>query len=98
MIRQPPEDVDAFELFRILQSGCPLLDGQVVSISATATTATQSVRHGLGRPYRGAFVVSGPSSALVVRVLEPAAQAEPETYLYFSLSAATAVTAKLWVY
>jgi hypothetical protein len=86
------------EFYRQLQAGTPILDGRLVDIDASATTAAQTVRHGLGRAYRGGWVVVGPSSAVQLRVLDPSEQSDPATYLSFALSAATAVTARIWVY
>ncbi len=86
------------EFFRLLIAGAPRRDGKLVDIDASATTATQTARHGLGRAYRGGWVVLGPSAAVQLRVLEPSEQAEPQTYVSFALSAATAVTARIWLY
>ena len=86
------------EFFRQLQQGVPIIDGQTVDVDAAASTAVQSVRHGLRRAYRGGWVVLGPSANVALRVLDPAGQADPATYLYFQLSGATACTAKVWAY
>jgi hypothetical protein len=86
------------ELYRQLQQGVPIVDGQTVAIDAAASTAVQSARHGLGRVYRGGWVVLGPSANVVLRVLDPAGQADPATYLYFQLSGAAACTAKVWTF
>lgn len=92
------EDTKLIEFYRQLQQGSAIVDGLHVTIAAGATTATQSVRHGLGRAYRGAWTVLGPDQNVTLRVLDPALQAEPQTYLYFQLSAATACNARLWAY
>lgn len=86
------------EFYRQLQAAVPVIDGKFVDIDASATTAAQTVRHGLGRAYRGGWVVVGPSAAVQLRVLDPREQDDPATYLSFALSAATAVTARIWAY
>lgn len=97
MIRQLPPNTNVDELFRLLMAGSGIIDGQLVSIDAAATTAAQSVRHGLRRVYRGAFVVQS-DQTLTLIALDPATQAEPQTYLYFQLSAATATRAAVWCF
>lgn len=97
MIRQIRADTDVQEMFRTLTEGCPLLLGKELDLNAAASTAAQSVRHGLGRPYAGAFVVFSDSAA-VLRALDPRKQANPSTYLYYALSTATATVARVWVY
>jgi hypothetical protein len=98
MMRQPRDGTTVQELYRILTSAVAFLLGNTVEVSAAASTAVQSARHGLGRAYRGGWVTSGPNQALYMRILAPEGQAEPETYVYFQLSAATACTAKLWCF
>ena len=93
---RPNTTIDEF--YRQLQAAAPILDGKFVDIDASATTATQQVRHGLQRAYRGGWVVLGPSAAVQLRVLPPEEQDAPETYLYFALSAATAVTGRVWLF
>lgn len=88
---------DVVEFQRLLQQGAKILDGAEVSVEAAATTAVQQVRHGLGRVYRGAFVVFS-DQALVLIALDPAKQEDPGTYLYYQLSAATATRARLWCF
>lgn len=97
-LRQIRDNTPIDEFYRQLQAAAPILDGKIVDIDASATTSPQQVRHGLGRPYRGGWVVVGPSAAVQLRVLPPAEQSAPETYLYFALSAATAVTARCWLF
>lgn len=97
MLREPRQDITIPEFFRQLMQGAPILDGLLVSVSASATTSTQQVRHGLGRVYRGAIPVTCDAN-VVLRALPPEQQAEPGTYLYFALSAATAANVRLWVF
>jgi hypothetical protein len=98
MHRQPREGTTLLEYDRQLLQGAPLLDGQLVSMDAAASTATQQVRHGLGRVYRGGIVVLQDVGTASVRFLPPEGQADPATYLYFALSAANAVTFKAWAF
>lgn len=97
MIRQLRSN-DAMELQRMLQQGSPIVDGQLVSILPAATTSVQSARHGLGRAYKGAWLVSFDSALSVLRVMPPESQLEPETYVYFALSTANSAAGKLWVF
>lgn len=86
------------EFYRQLQQGCPVLDGRPVYVAAAASTAVQSARHGLGRVYRGGWLTLGPDQSVTLRVLDPNGRAEPETYVYFQLGAATACNATLWAF
>jgi hypothetical protein len=97
MLREPRPNTQLPEFFRQLLQGVPLLDGQLVDVSASATASAQAVRHGLGRVYRGAFPVLCDAN-VVLRALSPVGQDEPEIYLYFQLSAATAAQLRLWVF
>ena len=98
MIRQPRDGTTVLELYRILTLGVRFLLGNEVAVEAAATTSVQSVRHGLGRAYRGGWVITGPDAAVTLRVLDPAGQADPATYLYFVLSGATACASRVWAY
>lgn len=97
-MRQPREETTLLEFYRQLTQGFPLVDGLLVNVSADATTGLQQVRHGLGRVYRGAWPVLGPDQATQVRILYPTQQDEPETYVYYQLSTATACNIRLWVW
>lgn len=98
MIREPNNvSPELQEFFRVLLQGAPIINGIEVSVSAAASTSVQAVRHGLGRVYRGGFVVIS-DQALAVCVLAPALQTSPELYVYFRLSAATATNLVFWVY
>jgi len=97
MLRQPREGTTLLEFYRQLQQGSPLVDGQLVSVEAQATTSVQSVRHGLGRVYRGAFPVLCDAN-VALRALAPEGQDEPETFLYFALSAPTAAKVRVWCF
>jgi hypothetical protein len=97
-MRQPREGTSLLEFYRTLTTAAAFVLGNAVDVDAAASTAVQSVRHGLGRAYRGGWVTHGPNQALYIRVLDPATQADPETYLYFVLSSATACSARLWAY
>jgi hypothetical protein len=98
MIRQLPPNTTVDELFRLLMAGSGIIDGQLVSIAADATTSVQSVRHGLGRVYRGAFVVFGDQPQVLLTAVDPATQAAPATFLYYQLSASIATNARAWCF
>jgi hypothetical protein len=81
-----------------------ILDGQFVQASFVASKSPGLIRHTLGRPYNGAWVVSttNPGSAPMISVLPPleSAQAgiDPAVYLAMGAQAAWTGTAKLWVF
>jgi hypothetical protein len=96
---KPPTPSTTLEDYhrQIIQS-CPFIDGKELTITAAATTSTQQVHHGLGRAYRGAWLISGPAASLIPRFLDPATQDDPSKYLYFALASATAGAFRVWIY
>lgn len=97
-MRQPREDTTLLEFYRQLVQGCPVVDGLLVNVQADATVGVQKTRHTLGRVYRGGWAVLGPDQATQVRILYPTQQDEPETYVYYQLSSATACNIRLWLF
>jgi len=98
VIRQPKPDIDATELFRVITTGFPPITANEVTGKTSATTATQKLRHGLGRAYRGVIGPVSQDQAITFAWLRADDQAEPETFIYFKQSAATATNLTVWVY
>ena len=81
-----------------------ILDGQFIEASFVASKSPGLVRHTLGRPYAGAFVVtsSNPGDAPMISVLPPLASAQagvdPAVFLAMGAQVAWTGTVTLWVF
>lgn len=95
MLRQINSNTSLMEFFRQLLSGAPIVNGVEVELTSAATTSAQTVPHGLGRPYRGAMVVSGDHA---LSFAFPDAVSDPGQSLTFTQTSATAARRKFWVY
>ena len=98
MIRQPKPGIDAIELFRVLTTGFPPITANEVTAKTSATTATQKLRHGLGRAYRGVIGPVSQDQAITFAWLRADDQATPETFFYFTQSVALSINLTVWVY
>lgn len=77
--------------------GSLILNGLLLDIAAGASTSTQSVAHGIGRPYNGAFAVTCDQN-VAFRALPASSFIDSDKRLYFAISAATATNFRLWVF
>lgn len=97
MLRQISAKTTLLEFFRQLLEGAPHVNAVEIPVTAGASTAVQSVAHGLGRPYRGAEVVYQ-DQPVAFFTRPPALYADSDKRLYFQLSAATATNLQVRVY
>jgi hypothetical protein len=98
MLRQPREGTTVLEYNRQLVGAFPLVEANRIAITTKPITTVQSARHGLGRAYRGVVGPTSQSAAAAFTWLPASAQAEPETYVYFTQSVAAAIDVEAWVY
>lgn len=97
MLRQINKNTKLPEFFRQLLEGAPHVDALELDVAAAATTAVQSVRHGLGRAYRGAEVLYQ-DQPVSFFARPPSSAADSDQRLYFQLSAATATNLRVRLY
>lgn len=81
-----------------------ILDGQFIDAKFVASDHVNDLRHTLGRPYNGAFVVasSNPGGTPMISVLPPRDSArvgiDPAKFLAIGADVAWTGTATLWVF
>lgn len=100
MLPQITHSTTLLEFFRQLTTSCPWLDGKFVDCTFTiAGPATDYFPHGLGRPWRGAWIVgnSAPSTAFAQVGLPTAAGARMDA-VEASILVPGDVTIRAWVY
>lgn len=97
VIKSPTPKTTLTEYDRQLVQGVPFLQGKELSLTTTATAATQRLPHGLGRPYRGGWQVSTSGTSRLI-VLDPTLQPDPETNVAVQDSAAAAGTTTIWIF
>lgn len=101
MIPQLAPNTTVDEFYRVLLAGAPIVKGKIVSFDAAATMAVQRVRHALGSVYSSGFLCSSDAAVgpgVGINVIAPEGQEDPQLYVYFVLTAATAKRGKLWVF
>jgi hypothetical protein len=95
-----PTGQDLTAVFRYL-SECDILDGRLVDAEFAATDAV-TVRHGLGRAYKGGFVVAmsdSTAAGVCVTVLIPSPGLSDITkFAEIGSSASWTGTARLWIF
>ncbi len=78
-------------------SNIPLLDGQLVTVAFTAS-AQGIARHTLGRPYRGAIIVTTSNAIAAAYALAPALVSDPANYVPIQANGAQTATVVAWVF
>lgn len=88
------------EFYRQLLQGCPILDGKVMTCVFTAGgSADQVFPHGLGRQWRGAWLmgISTPAT-IAARVGSPESSTSTADLVPVSINTPANVTISVWVY
>lgn len=97
MIKPPNYNTKLVEFFRQLSESMPFLQGKELIVESAATFTTQKFAHGLGRPYRGGWVLRSSDISVPV-VLAPDTQTDAAVNLSFVDVAGAASTLAFWVY
>jgi hypothetical protein len=97
MIKPPTDKTSLVEYDRQLIQSVPFLTGKELSVDTAATAATQKFKHGLGRPYRGAWQLCSTAISLLI-VADPTTQDDSDVNVTFVDAGAAAGTTRLWVY
>jgi hypothetical protein len=97
---QPTPETKLTEFYRQLQASFPIVDGRFVDCSfVVADGTTKAFKHGLGRAWRGAFVVCGSASTGVFSTTNsPYDTSAAADEIQLRLSVAADVTLRVWVF
>ena len=89
-----PEGEALYELVRV-----PVLSGQLLEVTFAGNDSV-SVRHSLGRPYRGGFVVAStnPQTQPSIVPLAPKLAADPKTFAVIGAESNWSGTVTMWVF
>ena len=99
-LQEPGKGAGVPELFRMLYQACQLINGKLLTITLDGSTDLQEFDHGLGRAYRGGFVVGDGSTTAAnqLKVLSGLrAQANGTDIKRKVLVRPTAATATTWL-
>jgi hypothetical protein len=97
VIKSPTEKTTLTEYDRQLIQGVPFLLGKELTITTANTLVTQKFPHGLGRSYRGAFVIRA-SALSFLTVLAPETETDPEVNISVVDANGAVTTLMLWVW
>jgi hypothetical protein len=97
VIKSPTPKTTLPEYDRQLVQGVPMLLGKELTITTANTLLVQKFAHGLGRAYRGGFVLNA-SAQTFLTVLTPETQTDPELNLSCVDANGTVTTLLLWVW
>lgn len=96
MIRPPTEKTTLTEYDRQLVHGIPFLLGKELEFSTSAVATVQKIPHGLGRAYRGMWVIW--TSGARPELRPPASQTDADLNLAIQDASGTASSVKAWVW
>jgi hypothetical protein len=97
VIKQPRPNATVSEFFRELSQSCVFLLGQEIEVTTDAVLTVQKFEHGLGRAYRGAWMIWSSGASILV-AQRPADHADSDVCLAVIDPAQQATTCRIWVW